>query len=171
MRRLLPLFAAALVAGLFTLLIPLQAEAGAMPPLAKPAATVQLDANLLTLAGYYGGYQQGDDYDRDQGDGYGKDDSYGHNDDYGRDKGYGHDNGYGHDEGYGYKKHHYCSTHYEKKYVCDQTEPRCFRQRECIWNYGREYCRYVQKCVGGEKYCKWVSYPISDCGCHGDYCD
>lgn len=61
---------------------------------------------------------------------------------------------------------HSCDyTRYEKKYVCEHVKPRCFKQRECIWYYGREYCRYVRKCVGGDKYCKWVNVPVNDCEC------
>ena len=146
MRRIAPLLAAALLAGVLTIFIPLQAQAGATLPIAASAATLQIDVGLITPAGYYGGYQQKNDYD-DEGDGYGGD-NY---DDYG-------------DHSYKPDHHSYCSPRYEKKYVCEQNEKRCFKQRECIWYYGREYCRYVEKCVGGERYCKWVDYPVRDCG-------
>ena len=70
---------------------------------------------------------------------------------------------------YDYEDHHYprkkCGyTRYRKKYVCEKAEPRCFKQRKCIWYYGREYCRYVRKCIRGERYCKWIRIPIRKCG-------
>ncbi|MGF1619220.1 MAG: hypothetical protein ACFCUR_01250 [Rhodomicrobiaceae bacterium] len=66
------------------------------------------------------------------------------------------DDGYDEPDG-----HQACGyTRYKKKYVCDQDEPRCFKQRECIWYWGREYCRYVRKCVGGKRYCRWVKTPV-----------
>ncbi len=136
MKKYASYFAAALIAGLITVLSPLQANAGpvaALTALAVPFAV----ADTVQLAGYYGPYA---------GE---RDDEGGYDDE---DRGY---------DGHGER---YCSTHYVKKYVCDQTEPRCFRQRECVWYYGREYCRNVRKCVGGEKYCKWVSVPVEDCG-------
>jgi hypothetical protein len=139
MRRIVPLLAATLFASLLTVLLPLRAEAGASLPLLKPAAAAASQTGLLQLAGYYGGY-----HTKQYGDDYD-------------------DGGYDH-----HQQHHYCGTRYESKYVCEQTEPRCFKQRECIWHYGHEYCRYVHKCVGGERYCKWVKYPVEDCGC--DYC-
>jgi hypothetical protein len=145
MRRITPLLAAALLTGALTIFIPLRAEAGAVLPAANPMTPALSAATLLTPAGYYTDYRQKSDDYRDEGDyGYG-DDDYG-------------------DDGYKHHRHHYCGTRYENKYVCDQTEPRCFRQRECIWEYGREYCRNVRKCVGGERYCKWVPYPVNDCG-------
>jgi hypothetical protein len=67
------------------------------------------------------------------------------------------DDGY-HDEP---QEHNGCGhTRYKKKYVCEQDEPRCFKQRDCIWYWGREYCRYVRKCVGGQRYCRWVKTPV-----------
>ena len=66
-----------------------------------------------------------------------------------------------------HKRHHYkrkrCYTKYVSKYVCEQPEPRCLRQRECIWSYGREYCRYVRKCSRTEKSCKYVKVPKRRC--------
>ncbi len=148
MRRIAPLLTAALLAGVLTIFIPLQAQAGATLPIAASAATLAIDAGLTPI-GYYDGYQK-DDYN-DEGDGYGD-----------NDEGYGH-------HSYKPKHHSYCGTRYDKKYVCEENEKRCFKQRECIWHYGREYCRYVHKCVGGERYCKWVHYPVRDCGCHSCY--
>ena len=150
MRRSLPLLAAALFAAITALLTPMKAEAGSVLAWSMPALAGETDAGLLTFAGYYGGYHH-KSYD-------GGDDDIGYG-------GYGYDgNGYGHGYGYGHGRD--CGyPRYVQKYVCDQTEPRCFRQREAIWYYGREYFRYVRKCVGGENYCKWISVPVNDCGC------
>lgn len=79
------------------------------------------------------------------------------------DRGHGYED---YDRGYDQRGgHHACGyTRYKKKYVCDQDEPRCFKQRECIWYWGREYCRYVRKCVGGQRHCRWVKTPVhSNC--------
>ncbi|NJM35226.1 MAG: hypothetical protein HC850_11525 [Rhodomicrobium sp.] len=114
-------------------------EAGAAALPFKSASALSAETPL-TLASYYGGYSSqhnDEEYEEDDGD-------------------------------YGYKRRHYnCGSYvrYKKKYVCEHTEPRCFKQRECIWHYGREYCRYVKKCVGGEKYCKWISVPVKSCRC------
>lgn len=62
-----------------------------------------------------------------------------------------------------HKRRNRCHTAYSKKYVCKQPEPRCLRQRECIWYYGKEYCRYVRKCSYGEKRCKYISVPKRKC--------
>lgn len=70
------------------------------------------------------------------------------------------------DDDDGYEGHHCGHKRYVKKLVCDRTKPRCFKQRECIWHYSREYCRYVRKCVGGEKYCKWITVPVNKCKCY-----
>ncbi len=159
MRRPLPFLAAALFAVLAALFTPLTANAGSVVPLAKPALSSDTTARFVVLAGYDGGHH-GDYDDNDNGyDGHG--DNYGH-DGYGRDHDYDH-HGYGHGRECDY------GPRYVRKYVCDQTEPRCFRQRETIWYYGREYFRYVRKCVGGENYCKWITVPVNDCGC--DDCD
>jgi hypothetical protein len=137
MKQSLFLLAALFVASLLSVLSPADAEAASLR-LSMPAAPAQAQSSLLQLAGYYGGHHQ---------------------------KSYDDDDGYGHgDDGYGHGRH--CGTSYAKKWVCEQTEPRCFKQRECIWYYGKEYCRYVHKCVGGERYCKWVHVPVPDCGCH-----
>ncbi len=73
------------------------------------------------------------------------------------------------EEYYDYEDRHYprkkCGyTRYRKKYVCEKAEPRCFKQRKCIWYYGREYCRYIRKCIRGERYCKWIRVPVRKCG-------
>ena len=106
------------------------------PPASRPA--------LLQPAGYYGGYHHKKSYDDYEPEEYedGDDDEYKHK----------HKHKHEH-------KHHGCGGGYKQKYVCEHAEPRCFKQRECVWYYGREYCRYVRKCTGGEKYCKWISVP------------
>lgn len=62
-----------------------------------------------------------------------------------------------------YKPRKRCYTEYVSKYVCDQTEPRCLKQRECVWWYGKEYCRYVRKCSHTEKTCNYVKVPKRKC--------
>ena len=149
MRRSLPLLAAALFAAITALLTPMKAEAGSVvawssPPLQakrKPGCSPSPATMAAIIARATTIMMADNGYDG---------------------------NGYGH--GYGYSHGHDCGyPRYVQKYVCDQTEPRCFRQREAIWYYGREYLRYVRKCVGGENYCKWITVPVNDCGC--DDCD
>lgn len=161
MIRNLTQIAAALLSGLLALAMLSPAHAGAQ--IAPSLSSAKASPALLRLAGYYS-------------DGYGDDDGYRykqkrHYDNY--------DNG---DDGYDdyrprkhYKHHYKPYKHYEhqgcgykrwkRKYVCDEPSPRCFKQRECIWHYGREYCTYVKKCIGGEQYCHWKSVPVqSYCG-------
>ncbi|WP_088347459.1 MULTISPECIES: hypothetical protein [Rhodomicrobium] len=137
MGRHLSCLLAALIVSAFALLAPASAEAASYPTAFAPALS---EASFLK-AGYYGGYREDKSYD-----------------DY--DRRYDDDNGDDGDE-YKYKRryHHCGGAGYRQKYVCENNEPRCFRQRECIWYFGREYCRYVRKCVGGEKYCKWITVP------------
>ncbi len=167
---------AAIFAGMLALFAPLQAKAGPavdqtiLAPLSQSAGLVQ--------AGYYGG----GDYERDEkrydDDGY--DGGHGGGDHYGAEPKHdyddgGHKNGccsgYGHSDGYGYDHYRkrYPDYHdegcYKKKWVCESSVPRCFKQRECVWYYGKEYCRYVHRCVGGgDNYCKWVSVHSYNCG-------
>jgi hypothetical protein len=141
MRLSLNILAAILISATLSALSPMKAEAGAAAALHNTSSHAS-SQEQLTLAGYYGG-GHGYDYEEEDED--------------------GGDYGY-----HGYKRRNYhCGSyvHYEKKYVCEQTEPRCFKQRECIWSYGREYCRYVRKCIHGEKYCRWISVPVKSCGC------
>ena len=119
--------------------------------------------------GYGGGYGGG---------GYHKKDGYGsghggggyHKDGYG--SGY-RKHGYGGYAGYRYHRKHHddypngCCDNgcYKKKWVCEESEPRCRKARECVWHYGKEYCRYVRRCYGGgDRYCKWISYRSHNCG-------
>ena len=119
--------------------------------------------------GYGGGSYYGNGgYDKGGSSGYGGGSYYGSG---GYDKG-----GYGGGEGYGGEKYGdgddnggyhngCCKGCYKKKWVCEESEPRCRRARECVWYYGKEYCRYVRRCHGGgDRYCKWVSYPNHNCG-------
>jgi hypothetical protein len=175
MRRTLALFVTALLSGLLALTSLSPAHAGAQ--FAPSLASGKASPALLHLAGYYSdggdnddgyryrsrGYQQKRSYGDDDGDGDGDGGYYGyrryknHDDDGYR--GYRHDKKhYDHSGGCGYKR-------WKRRYVCDEPSPRCFKQRECIWNYGREYCTYVRKCIGGgEQYCRWKSTPYSYCG-------
>lgn len=170
----MPFLAAALCAGALTLLSPAKAEAGQYGALAQAISASQPQAATLLEAGYYGG---GDYY----GDGQ-KPDDYGDGQKHryyggGQEHGYG-DNGYGDNDdgdgdGYRYRRKHYddypdrCCNNgcYKKKWVCEESAPRCFKQRECVWHYGKEYCRYVRRCHGGgDRYCKWVSVRSHHCG-------
>ncbi len=123
--------ATALISALIAVLAVSSANAASYTHAGNNFASVQT-SSLLTLAGYYGG---GHDYEDDDDD----------DRDYDKRRRY---------DDCGYKS-------YKKKYVCERDEPRCFKQRDCIWYWGREYCRYVQKCVGGGKrYCRWVKTPV-----------
>lgn len=145
MRRHLPLLIAALFASALTFLVPARAEAGPAMSLATWATPLPTASAIATPV-YYGGSHHSKSYeDHDDGD-------YG---DY-------------EDEYDGYKRKHrkHCGGGYHRKYVCEHTEKRCFKQRECVWYYGREYCRYIRKCVGGKKYCKWVNVPHGHNSCY-----
>ncbi len=190
MRRYMPFLAAAFCAAVLTSLSPANAEASQFGALAQAISTSQSQSATLLSVGYYGGGDYyGDDQKSDGGDygqkqdynggsgGYDKG-GYGGNGYYGSggyDKGGYGGNGYygsgGYDKG-GYNGddnggHHNgcCKGCYKKKWVCEESEPRCRSARECVWYYGKEYCRYVRRCHGGgDRYCKWVSYPSHGCG-------
>jgi hypothetical protein len=147
--------AAAFCAGALTLLSPAKADASQYMPLAQAISASQPHSATLLDVGYYGG---GDYYGDDQND---------------SDDGHKQDNyGGGHKHGYGYHRKHHdnesngcCNSCYKKKWVCEESEPRCFKQRECVWHYGKEYCRYVRRCHGGgDRYCKWISVRSHNCG-------
>jgi hypothetical protein len=182
MRRYVPYLAAAFCAGLLTCLSPGKADASQYAALAQSAS--QPAAGLLQQIGYYGGGgggYSGDDQNSYDDDGYGKKPEY-----YGggyKRGGYGNGyrrggyNGGGYGSGYNgggysghrdnYKRYDEDSHEgcYKRKWVCEESEPRCFRQRDCVWNYGREYCRYVKRCNGGgDRYCKWITVPSYHCG-------
>jgi hypothetical protein len=140
----MPLLFAALIAAVMMSFSPNQAVAGAIPAQIGAVQASSLDATLLK-AGYYGG-----------GDYYGKK----------------HDNYEAEDEEEDYGKHRHrksqgCCNNgcYKKKWVCESAEPRCRKERECIWHYGKEYCRYVRRCYGDSgQYCKWISVKSNNCG-------
>ena len=183
MRRYMPFLAAAFCAGVLTLLSPASAEAGQFGALAQAISTSQPQSAALLEAGYYGGGDYyGDDQKSDDG-GYGQKQDYYGGGAGGYDKGgYGGNGyygsggypqgGYGDDNGGYDRKYHKddypdgcCKGCYKKKWVCEESEPRCRKARECVWYYGKEYCRYVRRCHGGgDRYCKWVSYPSHNCG-------
>jgi hypothetical protein len=161
MTRNLPLLAAALCAGMLALLAPLSTQASPYAALGQAVAAPQ-SATLLQ-AGYYGGGdyygddQKSDDYDDNQ-----KHDYYGGKQDYYGGGGYRHHYPKHHDE---YQNGCCSNSCYKKEWVCEESVPRCFKQRECVWHYGREYCRYVRRCHGGgDRYCKWISVPSNSCG-------
>ena len=117
----------------------------------KPSA----ESSAFLKAGYYG---RGNDYDDEEE----------YEDDY-EDEGYENDD---YEEDYRPRKHYkrkyhkprrHCYKEYVSKYVCDQTVPRCLKQRECVWHYGKEYCRYVRKCAHTEKTCDYVKVPKRRC--------
>ncbi len=135
MKRYTACLVSALLAGVLSLYSTAQAKAASHAVFSQLASPIGAGSDALQLAGYYDNYDRRDDYDGD----YGEDDDY--------------------DDG-----GHCGYTHYKRKYVCDETVPRCFRQRKCIWWYGREYCRYGQKCVGGnDRSCKWIEVPVRSC--------
>jgi hypothetical protein len=135
MKKYISGLAFAAIIGIASVLSSVAAKAAPYTSFEQLGSSAAAPENFVKQVGYYGDYYERDHYDRDK-------------------------HGYDHDGGY------YCGyTRYEKKYVCESTVPRCFKQRKCIWYYGREYCRYVRKCVGGDRYCKYVNVPIKDCGC------
>lgn len=148
----MPFLAAALCAAVLSLLSPAKLEAGQYAAVANAISASQAHSATLVDVGYYGG---GDYYGDDQGA-----DDY---DDRPK-RNYG---GYRH-----YRKHYQdhsdgCCNNgcYKKKWVCEESEPRCRKARECVWYYGKEYCRDVRRCNGGgDRYCKWVSYRSNYCG-------
>jgi hypothetical protein len=154
MRRNLAFLTAALFLSFLALAYPIPAHAGAQiaPSIASPANSAPA---LLQLAGYYSDGYNDDDYDG----GY-------------RHKYYRryHQKRY-YDQGDDYYERRSCGyKRWKRKYVCDEPYPRCFKQRECIWHYGREYCTYVRKCVGGQQYCHWKSVPsYRSCDDYNDY--
>ena len=166
MRRYIPFLAAAVCAGLLTLLSPVKAEAGQFGALAQAISTSQPPATALLPVGYYGG---GDYYGDDQKDDYNGGQKHDDYDGGYQKREYGGSRYYG---GGGYHRKDYddypdgcCKGCYKKKWVCEESEPRCRKVRECVWYYGKEYCRYVRRChSGGDRYCKWVSYRSHNCG-------
>jgi hypothetical protein len=156
MRRNLTFLASALISGLIGLAMLGTAQAAQF---SSSLASVGQPPALIQLAGYYSD-SNGDD---DEGYRYKYSRRYQEKHHYDNDDD-GHDNGDG-----GYNRHReYQSCGYKRwkrRYVCDEPSPRCFKQRECIWHYGREYCTYVRKCIGGEQYCRWKSVPsYRNCG-------
>jgi hypothetical protein len=155
MRRSLTLIVTALLSGILALanLSPARAGAQLAPSL---SSSTKSSPSLLQLAGYYSDSQSYEDNSYEEGD-----DGYRYRRNYYKKRYY--DN-YG--DGY---RHRSCGhKRWKRKYVCDEPEPRCFKQRECIWHYGREYCTYVRKCVGGQQHCHWKSVPSrSYCGDNG----
>ncbi len=145
---------AALLLSALTFLAPAVANAGSVAAVGGFAEPFEAAADLFQPAGYYGGYHHNKSYDD--------------NDDYeGEGHSYKYKKHYKNDDYYTHRRGNHCGrSRYHQKYVCEQNEPRCFKQRECIWYYGREYCRYVRKCNGGEKYCKWVDVPY-----YNNYCN
>jgi hypothetical protein len=147
MRRYM-LFLVALVAAVLTF-SPSQAFAAPYGS-AYGASLPQIDlSKLLHKAGYYGG---GDYYGENEGR---------------HKKHYEEDDD---DGGYEHKRHYRperdCNKGcYKKKWVCESAEPRCRKERECVWHYGKEYCRYVRRCYGDTgQYCKWITVESNHCG-------
>jgi len=168
MRRYAPYLAAVFCACLLTWISPGKAVASDYAALAHSAVNAQPQAGLLQQIGYYGG--SGVYYGDDQNSGDDDEESYRKKPEYygGRD-GYNSGGYAGRSYSYRYHRKHYDEDlHegcYKRKWVCEESEPRCFRQRDCVWNYGREYCRYVRRCNGGgDRYCKWITVPSYHCG-------
>jgi hypothetical protein len=173
MRRNVSYLAAAFCAGMLTLLSPLQASANPYEALAQSISAAQPHAATLLAVGYYGGGDYDGDDQKPDDDGYGqKQDYYGggyRRGEYGGGQKYGYGDN---DGGYRYHRKHYdypdrcCNNScYKKKWVCEESEPRCRKARECVWYYGKEYCRDVRRCHGGgDRYCKWISVRSGNCG-------
>jgi len=152
---------------MLSLLSPVKADASQYGALAQAISTSRPQAATLLQPIYYGGGdyysdQKSDDYDDGE-----KEDNYRVEKKY-----YPSDNDDG--DGYRYRRKHHsdyperCCNNgcTKKKWVCEESVPRCFKQRECVWSYGREYCRYVRRCHGGgDRYCKWITVPSQNCGC------
>lgn len=153
MSRYIACLTAALLAGTIAFVTSFQAQAAPASAFSPLTSAIEVNSGALKLAGYYGNYRRRD---------YNDDDYRDNGDDDGYDNGDNNDN---YDNGHDYKGGHSCGyQRYHKKYVCEQSVPRCFKQRKCVWYYGYEYCRYVKKCVGGhDKYCKWIKVPVRDC--------
>ena len=153
MSRYIACLTAALLAGMIAFVTSFHAQAAPASAFSPLTSAIEVNSGGLKLAGYYGNYRRRD---------YNDDDYRDNGDDDGYDNG---DNDDNYDNGHDYNGGHSCGyQRYHKKYVCEQSVPRCFKQRECVWYYGREYCRYVKKCVGGhDKYCKWIKVPVHGC--------
>lgn len=144
MKRFATSLATTLLGGILIVGLSFGAQASPITGKLRINQAIEDNTNLLQLAGYYDNYYQRHNYDRNYRDNNDYDDDY-------------EDDSYGHGRGCGY-------TRYRKKYVCEESVPRCFKQRKCIWYYGREYCRNVRKCVGGgDRYCKWIKVPVHGC--------
>lgn len=165
MKPYISYLAAALCAVMLTLLSPARADASQYGALAQAISASQAQAAMLLQPVYYGGGDYHDEQKSDDDDGYKQDD-------YRPEKKYHHGDN---DDSYGYRRKHHsgyperCCNNgcTKKKWVCEESVPRCFKQRECVWHYGKEYCRYVRRCHGGgDRYCKWISVPAhNNCGC------
>jgi hypothetical protein len=153
MKQFQTALAAVLFAAIASISVSLQANAASYLDYKslKPSA----DSSSFLKAGYYERRADYDDEDE-------------HEDDY-ENEDYEDDD---YEEDYRPRKHYKrkyhkprkrCYSEYVSKYVCDQTAPRCLKQRECIWHYGKEYCRYVRKCSHTEKTCNYVKVPKRRC--------
>ena len=137
MSRYIACLTAALLAGTIAFVTSFHAQAAPAFAISPLTSAIEVNSGALKPAGYYGNYRRRD-----------------YNDDYDN---YDNDHDYNGRHSCGYKRYH-------KKYVCEHSVPRCFKQRKCVWYYGHEYCRYVKKCVGGgDKYCKWIKVPVRGC--------
>ena len=144
MSRYISCLAAAALAGI-SLVAGTQAQAAPASAFSQLTSHIEHGSGAFELTGHYRRYHRRDLDDDIDGDRDNEDDELGEDDRDSEDDEIGDENG----------RDRHCGYH--KKYVCERTAPRCFKQRECIWYYGREYCRYVQKCVGGgDNYCKWI---------------
>lgn len=136
MKHFLTALAAALFAAIASISFSLQANAGSY-----------IDYNTLKNSAYSSSLQHNVHHTRRY-----------YNDDY--------DNYYEEEDDY-YPRDHYernrCYTEYVSEYVCKTPKPRCLKQRECVWYYGEEFCRYVRKCAHTEKKCKYVKVPRRKC--------
>lgn len=147
MSRFVPVFIVMLFAAMTAIAAPGGANAAGAGAQFSTISADQANNPLITHIGY-------DDDDYDDGDHYSRRDW-----DYGRRRHHGH----GHD---GYGGHSRCGhSGYTKKRVCSRTRGHCYKRRECITHYGKEYCRYTRRCEPGYSTCKWVTVRHHDRGC------
>jgi hypothetical protein len=142
--------AAALFAAIASMSFSLQANAASYPDYSTLKSSAQSSSPLLQQAYYERRSNYDEEEDYEDKDYYEEEDE----DDYRPRK--------------HHKRRHYeprksCHTEYVSKYVCKQPVPRCLKQRECVWHYGEEYCRYVRKCTRTENKCHYVKVPRRKC--------
>lgn len=153
MNRFMPVFIAMLFAAITAIAASGGANAASAGAQLSPIAADVSNDRMLTRVDHHDGYDDGDHYTRRSNWSYGR-----------RHHDHGHD---------GRRGHSRCGhSGYTKKRVCQRTRGHCYKQRECITHYGKEYCRFARRCEPGYSTCKWVTVRHHDnsCGCrHYDW--